>query len=147
MGSAVATTIRDPIETHARDQLTPWIPLTFDGVTFEPEDDSGALREFWARLTILYGDAFESTMGDEGVGENVLVGAVVVDLFGPPGHGKGPLIEKADQVRDLFNRKTFDIGDTEIEFQPTSGPGEPRVDREGYLVVSLRTPFEVQEIY
>lgn len=142
MSSAVAS-VRDSIETHARDQLASWIPLTFDGVTFEPEDSAGALREFWARLTILFGDAFEATMGPEEVGENVVTGVVVIDLFGEPGYGTGPLLEKADMIRDVFNRQALDG----IEFRPTSGPTAPRSEREGWLTVSLRTPFEVDEVY
>lgn len=142
MASDVAG-LRDVIETHARDSLTPWIALTFDGVTYEPEDSSGALREFWARLTILFGDTFAETMGEESVGENLLTGVVVLDFFGQPGLGSGPLIEKADLGRDLFNRKTI----SGVEFDPTSGPGEPRDDREGWLMVSLRTPFQAHEVH
>jgi hypothetical protein len=104
---------------------------------------AGTLREFWARLSILYGDTFEATMGEEYVGENLLTGVVVIDVFGTPGRGAGPLVEKADMVRDVFNRKTLG----EIDFLPTSGPGRPINDREGWLMVSLRTPFEVHEVY
>ncbi len=143
MDSAIATTAREPIEAHARDQLLPWIALTFDGVTFEPEEESGALRDYWVRLTILFGDAFEATMGEEEVGENVITGVAVLDVFGQPGLGNGPLLEKADMVRDVFNRKT--LGD--IEFMPTSGPGRPVNDRQGWLMTTLRTPFEVHEVY
>lgn len=139
--------VREPIETHVREELAPWIPLTFDGVTFEPEDDSGALRQFWARCTILFGDAFEATMGDEGEGENMIAGVVVLDLFGSPGAGRGPLLAKADQARSVFNRRTLATDGDPIEFQPTSGPSKPREEREGWLMVSLRTAFEAHETY
>lgn len=141
MSNTVAA-VRDVIETHFRDSLGEWIPVTFDGVTYEPETSDGTLRDFWARVTILYGDAFEATMGPEDVGENVLTGVVIIDVFGQPGFGAGPLTEKADEARALFNSKTID----DIEFGPSSGPGVPRQDREGWLHVSVRTAFEVHEV-
>jgi hypothetical protein len=140
--SNLAASVRDVIETRFRDVLGAWIPVTFDAVTYEPEESGGALRELWARVTILYGDAFEATMGPEDVGENMLTGVVIIDVFGRPGLGAGPLLEKADEARVLFNSKT--IGD--IEFGPSSGPGVPREDREGWLHVAVRTAFEVHEV-
>lgn len=141
--SDVAGLIRDPIETWAKLKLVPWIALEYDGVTYEPEDSAGALREFWARLTILYGDAFEETMGPEDVGHNRITGVAVLDVFGEPGKGTGPLTKKADEARAVFNRITLDG----IEFGPTSGPSAPRVEREGWLMVSLRTPFAAFEVH
>lgn len=142
MSNGTIASVRDVIETYCRDRLGEWIPLTFEAVTSEPEESDGDLREFWARLTVLFGEAFEATMGPEDVGENVLTGVVVLDLFGASGLGAGPLLEKADEARALFSSKTIE----DIEFGPSSGPGVPRDDREGWLHVSVRTPFEVHEV-
>lgn len=134
---------RDTIEFVYREEL-PFLRLEFDGVTHEPTDATGALREFWARIAIRFGDAVESTMGDEDVGENEIFGVAILDLFGAPGAGRGRLIEQADEIRCILSRKTIDG----VEFGPTSGPGEPVTDpREGWLQVSMRTAFTIHEVH
>jgi len=134
---------RDTIEEAYR-QALPFMRLEFDGVTHSPVDATGALRDFWARITIIFGDATESTMGDENVGENQIFGVAILDMFGAPGAVRGQLLVKADDARRVLSRKTIDG----VEFGPTSGPGEPVTDtRDAWLQVSLSTRFTIHEVH
>lgn len=132
--------VRAIIEQHLLDQ---WAgrtePIAFTGVAFEPPADLG----FWMRCTVRFGDAFEDAMGvDEGGTRGSRVaGVVILNVFGKPGRGDGPLVALADIARGVFNMQDVDG----VRFGPTSPPTPPETDRQGWRGVALFTPFEVDE--
>lgn len=121
----------------------PFLTREFDGVTHEPTDADGALHDIWARFSIVWGDAFASTMGREDVGQNQVIGVLFVDVFGDIGHGRGPLTKQASDIRDHFNRQAFE----DIEFDPMSAPVPVEDDASGWLHVQMRGRFTFDEIH
>jgi len=124
----VAVTIEQHFETA-------WAALTevdYGGGDFEPPDAS------WVRHTIRWGDAFEDSQGPNAR----ITGVVILQLFGKPGGGYGPLTQLGDAARDVFNLVDMDGG---IEFRPASGPVEVKSDDEAWLQVNVSAAFEVTE--
>lgn len=106
--------------------------LQFAGVDQEPVGDA------WLRVSLLWGDAFEEAMGI--APESTVVGVVVLDLFGAPKRGYGPLQRLGDTARDLFNM--VDLG--AVRFGPSTAPRQIE-EREGWLQVQVSTAFELEE--
>lgn|GEM_PF-1436510 len=138
---------RQAIEAHFNTQWADRTPIAWANVDFDPPDDAE-----WARFSILWGDAFEDSMGGDGVMENVIVGVVMVSIFGPPGGGLGTLNGHANVVRDTFNLKDLGGG---IEFGAVSPPAPRtetissqtggRADEGRGARVDITAPFEVRE--
>ncbi|HEX7048654.1 MAG TPA: phage tail terminator-like protein [Longimicrobiales bacterium] len=108
--------------------------VAWEGVDFTPPASE------WVRLSILWGDAFEQTMGGPAVGKNEVVGVVSVTLFYPPGRGTGVLEGLADDVRDIFNRAEV----SGVRFGAPSGP-KPARERDGWVQTTVDVPFTVEE--
>ncbi len=108
--------------------------VAWGGTHFDPPDSD------WSRLSFLWGDGFEHTMGGPDRGKNELIGVVTVQLFVPPGEGTGQLEVYADGVRNIFNRQVV----SGVRFGAPSGP-RAASQREGWLQVDIDIPFTVEE--
>lgn len=111
-------------------------PLFFDGTDFGTPSDTN-----WLEAAVLFGEAFEDTMGGAGAGGNMIVGVVNVNIFGPRGVGYGDLDRIADIVRNVFNRLTS----SGVRFSAPS-PAK-RITTEGAtdLQVNVSCAFEFDE--
>lgn len=108
--------------------------VEFEGTKFGKPDAE------WARLTILWGNAFVDTMN----GRNVAVGVVSVQVFVQPGNGTGALEGYCDDVRDIFSRKELSGATYMVRFDAASAP-RPTPDDDGWLVMLVDVPFTAEE--
>lgn len=114
----------------------PYSPIAWDGVDFDPKAD--ASEGVWLRCTVIWGDATLETMTTSG--HNEIIGILDLDLFDKPGNGYGILRERADDLRDLFDRATAGAA----EFRAASGPQKIR-NTQGWLQIKVSVPFTVDE--
>ncbi len=88
---------------------------------FDPPEN-----DYWIRLSIKFGSAFEGELGPNGVG--VRTGVVMIDIFAPSGSGSKQALTYAATIEGLFRRKalsgiifgeaeTREIGDSEFGYQ------------------------------
>lgn len=111
--------------------------VAWDNVPFTPPDAE------WVRLSILWGDGFEMTAGDTGVGETETVGVVSVQIFTQPGTGSGLAEQMAEDARDIFNRVDLSGSGYVIRFGAPSGPKPAQ--RDGWWQQIVDTPFSLEE--
>ena len=109
-------------------------PIQWEGLDFRPPNGP------WLRVAILWGEAFEQTIGGPGIGKNEVVGVLSLSIFGRPGRGTGELEAYADVLRDAFNRA--EIG--KVRFGAPSGP-RPAQEREGWIQMVVDIPFTLEE--
>lgn len=118
--------------------------VQFGGTLFNPPDPDEANNRFeWVRVSILWGDAFELTIGDAGVGENEIIGVLSVAVFVPGGAGEGELEQLCSLIRSMFDR--MDVGS--LRFGAPSGPkpGPPAVENDGWEQRVIDVPFTLEE--
>lgn len=72
----------------------PHTPIVFENAKFTGAEDE------WVRLSILNGDAYQASMGDNPAFRHP--GVVVVQIFTRPDSGSGRALELADLVDQLF---------------------------------------------
>ena len=132
MASATHTTWA-AIEQRLSDNW-PYTQIAWPGVDFDPS----ATNDWWLRVTPRFGDSSMESMTTGGY--NLIVGILYLDLFDKTGNGYGILRERADELRDLFDRQ--DVG--AASFRAASGPEMIRNER-GWLHLQVRIPFWVHE--
>jgi hypothetical protein len=127
-----------PLGLHARDATNYpavaddplYVPLALKNETFAP-DQLGHLGAY-ARVTIIWSTAEQTTQGDVGVREYEPSGFIFVDFFVDPNAGTATLSGTAtlaslsDDVRTILRGKR--LGDTELctyEGESRNGPDAP----------------------
>ena len=118
--------------------------VQFGATLFNPPDPDEANERFeWVRVSILWADAFELTIGDQGVGENEIVGVVSIAVFVRSGEGEGELETLCNLIRPIFDR--VDLGN--LRFGAPSGPkpGPPAVENDGWEQRVIDVPFTLEE--
>ena len=91
----------------------------------------------WIEPHILWGGGFVSTKN----GRSTITGVVSVNVFAQGGTGTGPLMVKADSVRDVMNR----IESSGVRFGVPSGPRRIPNPESKWVQANITVPFSVDE--
>lgn len=136
------------ILARIQSQLASAIGVTLAGIQYPntaytpPAIDATPAQ--WAKVDLLWGDAFPATMAAVGSGaaRNTIAGLLQITVLGPLGVGEGDLNALANKFRDAFNRQDF----SGVRCGVVSGPS-PSPDPEGaWRQRMLRVPFTVDEL-
>ncbi len=110
-------------------------PVAWPSQDFTPPDASD-----WVRFNLAWSPAIEDTVGEDGT--NDVPGFVEVQLFAPAGRGAGPLMERANRIRALFDHAEIEGG--VVRFGAAAGAQRAR-GGSGWAQVNVRIPFDVTE--
>lgn len=147
--NAAAGVIRDRFKTRwmqarSYDEAECEARVQFGATVFDPPAVDEVDEHYeWIRFTILWGDAFELTIGDTDVGENEIVGVLSIAVFVPTGSGEGELETLCSLIRPIFDR--LDIENLKFGAPSAPKPGPPAVENDGWEQRVIDVPFTLEE--
>ena len=109
-----------------------------------PAVNASGTAALWAKIDLLWGDGFATTIGAVGSGaaRNTVVGVLQISVFGPAGKGGADVNAIVDKFRDLFNRQAFGG----VRCEVASGPSPAENPDSAWWQRILRVPFSVDEL-